>query len=881
MRYHRLNRLLGLTALALACTVPVDSAADETLLDFAAAGPDQEGEYVALDAASIDGGVATLGTCGDPAWWDDSYSMRKLLTVQSFATISDVRFTLILDGAAPELFEQTLPHGEDICLVSPTGIVSSPWSLDYWNRIGREGDMRVVAPGFIPAGFSSFHLYFGSDALPGDREAAYTHTSPQGFYLPADAHAAANDDLAIISFVDSNTIIAPGVLTTIDAGETVILPAGTLVAEDRIQSTGPVFAAFSSSYGDAAAPLFMQGKEFLLPTPRHTERFTVISAGAPASVTFTGRAGVLSSCTVAAGSSTSVEVEVPDAEAVLVSSDEPVIVSKHGYNAATPDYYDFVILPPTGTDLTGSSTGTTIVTALVDGTTATAYSSDGTEETFTLDSLGTYSLAISGVHGDGPAVRILASAPVAAISYADSDGGEMQVFLPTRMLGTEHRIPFDAQYLSVSAPYPGTRCTLTDAATTTSVAADILAPPYAKKLYFGTTTSGASIPAPSRLSCDMPVHVVAERTTGDDETNVWPMRFFRGPDRDLRFTWDPDVETRYDTEATGIVTTPTFRPSIGVVAWVGFEEQGAMVVPPGTEVRYLLSSDGGATWLTSAGDAWREALGPHESLRATQVDESIALLPVDTGSVTVLAVLSTQDGIVAPILDDLAIVYQPPGPLASFRFGYMPYTVMSGIPFSATISARDADGNVVSGFDETVMLACEPGDATPVPAVSPAFVGGQTSFEMVLQGEGYVTLVAVSGSVRGEAGPITVLAPSEPSTLEKVGGDGQFGVTGTVLPEPVIVRVLDTDGMPVAGVTIDFAITAGAGSVSPAVSFTDANGNASTVWTLGEAAGANRLEADAGGIDGSPAMFEARADPEGAVNPEMGGDEGCGCSLVH
>jgi uncharacterized protein YjdB len=111
------------------------------------------------------------------------------------------------------------------------------------------------------------------------------------------------------------------------------------------------------------------------------------------------------------------------------------------------------------------------------------------------------------------------------------------------------------------------------------------------------------------------------------------------------------------------------------------------------------------------------------------------------------------------------------------------------------------------------------------------------------------------------------------STLQRRSGDGQKGVVGTPLPNPVAVRVLDQVGSPVEGVSVAWSVmdgpasTAGlpgsaapsAGEPSAAVTVTDSDGIAQTSWTLGTTAGEQRLQASAEGV--SPVVFTADATP--------------------
>src|SRR3982751_1715352 len=62
-------------------------------------------------------------------------------------------------------------------------------------------------------------------------------------------------------------------------------------------------------------------------------------------------------------------------------------------------------------------------------------------------------------------------------------------------------------------------------------------------------------------------------------------------------------------------------------------------------------------------------------------------------------------------------------------------------------------------------------------------------------------------------------------------GDGQTGQVGQALDTPLQVVVTDAD-IPSAGVTVNWATPSG-GSLAPASTTTNADGVASTTWTLG------------------------------------------------
>ncbi len=101
-------------------------------------------------------------------------------------------------------------------------------------------------------------------------------------------------------------------------------------------------------------------------------------------------------------------------------------------------------------------------------------------------------------------------------------------------------------------------------------------------------------------------------------------------------------------------------------------------------------------------------------------------------------------------------------------------------------------------------------------------------------------------------------APTGPETLVKVDGDQQSGVVGEALPVDPTVEVRDADGDPVVGVSVEFEVTAGGGSVSSGTTTTNSQGRASTSWTLGTSVDeSHALQASAGSVS---ATFSA--DPE-------------------
>jgi plastocyanin len=102
-------------------------------------------------------------------------------------------------------------------------------------------------------------------------------------------------------------------------------------------------------------------------------------------------------------------------------------------------------------------------------------------------------------------------------------------------------------------------------------------------------------------------------------------------------------------------------------------------------------------------------------------------------------------------------------------------------------------------------------------------------------------------------------------------GDAQTATVGQPLASPLQVAVTD-GGAASAGTTVTWATTSG-GTLDPVSAVTDANGIASTAWTLGTTSGSQTATATLSGASGSPVSFTATANPDAATTlTEAGGN---------
>jgi hypothetical protein len=108
---------------------------------------------------------------------------------------------------------------------------------------------------------------------------------------------------------------------------------------------------------------------------------------------------------------------------------------------------------------------------------------------------------------------------------------------------------------------------------------------------------------------------------------------------------------------------------------------------------------------------------------------------------------------------------------------------------------------------------------------------------------GAALLVASCGG--GEGGSSPPPAPSPPaaiSAVQIVSGNNQTAPGGADVPSPLVGRVVDVSGNPLAGRTLNFIVKTGGGAMFVGSSTSDTSGQISDRWTLGSVAGAQSVE---------------------------------------
>jgi hypothetical protein len=209
---------------------------------------------------------------------------------------------------------------------------------------------------------------------------------------------------------------------------------------------------------------------------------------------------------------------------------------------------------------------------------------------------------------------------------------------------------------------------------------------------------------------------------------------------------------------------------------------------------------------------------------------------------------------------------QPPAEIVVFDGNEQAGTVGTELAEPLVAQVVDAEDQPVSNVRVAFRLGdgADGGGLSPDTALTNA--DGLASSHWVLGGAS--GRQEVEAEVVGATLTVTFSAQAERTSglgLELTSGDEQTAEPGTALANPLIVRLVDDAGDGVPGRAVAWIVATGEGAATPASSDTDAEGYASTTWTLGPESGAQTLNAVVSGV--GVVSFTATAEGEGGGGP--------------
>jgi Autotransporter beta-domain/Calx-beta domain len=166
----------------------------------------------------------------------------------------------------------------------------------------------------------------------------------------------------------------------------------------------------------------------------------------------------------------------------------------------------------------------------------------------------------------------------------------------------------------------------------------------------------------------------------------------------------------------------------------------------------------------------------------------------------------------------------------------MLFTITMTPPAAVPVNAayQTADVTATAGQDYQAAsgtLVFAPGES--VKTVSVTIIGDTTvepdeTFSLVVT----PTAISSSGALPGPTVSNTgFIRNDDAANLSIVSGNGQQGQLAQPFPQPLVVALVSSLGVPVPGVTVQWKVTKGEAQLNPSSSITDAQGRASTVAT--------------------------------------------------
>jgi len=185
------------------------------------------------------------------------------------------------------------------------------------------------------------------------------------------------------------------------------------------------------------------------------------------------------------------------------------------------------------------------------------------------------------------------------------------------------------------------------------------------------------------------------------------------------------------------------------------------------------------------------------------------------------------------------LTYTGPGSEAtSVAFSAESLTVTAGDPFAFTASARDGQGTVIA-TTPIVYSTLDPARAT---------LSTQSAGNGVTTASRGIARIRAQLPSGDAADTVYIVVLPRPGALSVVSGGAQTASAGAALAQPVTVRLVATDGQPLADAAVTVAASIGGGSVSPLSGITDGQGLFTFTWTLGGTAGVQSAVVASAGV---------------------------------
>ncbi len=229
------------------------------------------------------------------------------------------------------------------------------------------------------------------------------------------------------------------------------------------------------------------------------------------------------------------------------------------------------------------------------------------------------------------------------------------------------------------------------------------------------------------------------------------------------------------------------------------------------------------------------------------------------GAQTLIASASGLTG--SPVTFNATAVAPVPSAIVGFAGNNQTARPGRAVATPPSVIVTDPAGIPVPGVTVTFQVTGGGGSVTGESAVTNASgIAAVGSWTLGLSLGPNALSASIPGGIPAVTFNATAAAPP-PTRIAINSGDGQSAIAGQPVPIPPSVKITDSEGVGVPGVSVTFSIRSGGGSISGANAVTDANGIATIgSWSLG--IGGNSLFASVPGLTGDPVIFVALGQAE-------------------
>ncbi|MFA5986423.1 MAG: DUF2341 domain-containing protein [Parcubacteria group bacterium] len=501
-----------------------------------------------LEAFDVADDYLTLGHFGtispDTAqhdWWNgESWVYRKCFdidhTTSGAEDEEEYQVYLDMDTATLVSAGKMQSDGDDIRFVDADGNVLPYYLADDMNTASTRIWLKMDN---IDAGVTEeVCMYYGNATATSvsSRQDAFTYSSQERiYYVTANTAEGTVTDAA--SYTSNNQVSVGTYDGTLAQYARVHYPssgtAPTFSQTTAISATDPINGEFNANGTDTLVPVSFAGTSFVYRMDLYTNAFSFISPWCNATVevrnennnivtggSFTVTQGSFYNLTTTNNAATGIAND--SAVMVEVTNGCPIMGTHHSTasEASMP-------LIPAATEWYGVPSGNMELAAITNGTTINVYYSNNTSATYNLNRGQNVYLAVAGSEGSENAMRAVSNYPIGVNGNNDTDGAEMQTFLPVNEMGYRYYVPQAMQYFAVSTRAGisttvnlynnGTQCGVGVPSATSTVTPT---GNYPGKVYFGSTTDGANIAAGACVVADHPIAAYYEYATQNDEHNI-------------------------------------------------------------------------------------------------------------------------------------------------------------------------------------------------------------------------------------------------------------------------------------------------------------------------------------------------------------------------